>query len=194
MTEHHPPRGKGPYRVLVEDETGDLSLVFFRANQAWVRKALPLGAARWISGLVEIFDFYRQMVHPDRILDRPGSALPPVEPVYGLTEGLYQRVVAKAAAAALARLPNLPEWLEERGLRLGSWESFADRLAKLHHPSQPQDLAPEGRLGCGWPMTNCCRTSSRCGWCGPRCRPSAAARKKATASWRHKSSPPCPSN
>ena len=88
VTEHRPPRGKGPYRVLVEDETGDMSLVFFRANEAWVEKALPLGATRWVSGLVEMFDFYRQMVHPDRILDEAGlAALPPVEPVYGLTEG-----------------------------------------------------------------------------------------------------------
>ncbi len=147
VTEHRPPRGKGPYRVLTEDETGDLTLVFFRANSGWIEKLLPLGATRWVSGLVEIFDFYRQMVHPDRVLDEAGlAALPPVEPVYGLTEGLFQRVAAKAAAAALARLPALPEWLDEKTLRLGGWEAFAASLQKIHHPQQPQDLAPEGRF------------------------------------------------
>ena len=146
VTEHRPPRGKGPFRVLTEDDTGDLTLVFFRANQGWVEKALPLGAIRWVSGLVEIFDFYKQMVHPDRILDEAGlAALPPVEPVYGLTEGLFQRIVAKAAATALDRLPGLPEWLEEKTLRAG-WESFEASLAKLHHPQQPQDLAVEGKF------------------------------------------------
>ena len=146
VTEHRPPRGKGPFRVLTEDDTGDLTLVFFRANQGWVEKALPLGATRWVSGLVEIFDFYKQMVHPDRILDEAGlAALPPVEPVYGLTEGLFQRVVAKATAAGLARLPGLPEWLEDKTLRAG-WEFFGASLAKLHHPQQPQDLEPEGKF------------------------------------------------
>ena len=146
VTEHRPPRGKGPFRVLTEDETGDLTLVFFRANQGWVEKALPLGATRWVSGLVEIFDFYKQMVHPDRILDEAGlAALPPVEPVYGLTEGLFQRIVAKAAAAALDRLPGLPEWLEDKSLRAG-WDSFGASLTKLHHPQQPQDIAPEGKF------------------------------------------------
>jgi ATP-dependent DNA helicase RecG len=145
-TEYRPPRGKGPFRVLTEDETGDLTLVFFRANQGWVEKALPLGATRWVSGLVEIFDFTKQMVHPDRILDEAGlAALPPVEPVYGLTEGLFQRIVAKAAAAALDRLPGLPEWLEDKTLRAG-WESFGASLAKLHHPQQPHDIAPEGKF------------------------------------------------
>ncbi len=146
VTEHRPPRGKGPFRVLTEDETGDLTLVFFRANQGWVEKALPLGATRWVSGLVEVFDFTKQMVHPDRILDEAGlAALPPVDPVYGLTEGLFQRVVAKAAAAALDRLPALPEWLEDKSLRAG-WDSFGASLAKLHHPQQPQDIAPEGKF------------------------------------------------
>ncbi|WP_294540188.1 ATP-dependent DNA helicase RecG [uncultured Rhodoblastus sp.] len=145
VTEHRPPRGKGPYRVLTEDETGDLTLIFFHANSGWIEKLLPVGATRWVSGLVEIFDFYRQMVHPDRVLDEAGlKALPPVEPVYGLTEGLFQRVAAKAAAAALDRLPALPEWLDDKNLRAAGWGTFAASLSQLHHPQQPADIAPEG--------------------------------------------------
>ncbi len=144
VVEHRPPRAKGPWRVLTEDETGDLTLVFFRANSGWIEKALPVGETRWVSGLVELYDGYRQMVHPDRILDEAGlAALPPVEPVYGLTEGLFPRAMAKAAAAALARLPQLPEWLDDKFLRATDWESFAASLGRLHHPQAPQDLAPE---------------------------------------------------
>jgi ATP-dependent DNA helicase RecG len=146
VTEHRPPRGKGPYRVLTEDDTGDLTLVFFRANSGWIDKLLPLGATRWVSGLVEQFDAMRQMVHPDRVLDEAGlAALPPVEPVYGLTEGLFQRIAAKAAGAALDRLPELPEWLEDKSLRAGGWETFSASLNRLHHPREPSDLAPEGK-------------------------------------------------
>ncbi len=147
VVEHRPPRAKGPYRVLTEDETGDLTLVFFRANSAWIEKALPVGATRWVSGLVEIFDYYRQMVHPDRILDEQGEKnLPPVEPVYGLTEGLFQRIAARTAAAALTRLPKtLPEWLDEKTLRQSGWDSFAASLEKIHHPQTPKDVAPESR-------------------------------------------------
>ena len=50
--EHRPPgaRSKAPYKVLVEDETGDILLVFFLANHHWIEKSLPLGETRWISG------------------------------------------------------------------------------------------------------------------------------------------------
>jgi ATP-dependent DNA helicase RecG len=145
VAEYRPPRAKGPFRVLTEDETGDLTLVFFRANQGWIEKALPLGATRWVSGLVELYDAHRQMVHPDRMLDEAGlAALPAVEPVYGLTEGLFPRVLAKAIAAALARLPKLPEWQDEKFVGAMRWESFAASLARLHHPVSPPDIAPEG--------------------------------------------------
>jgi ATP-dependent DNA helicase RecG len=147
VSEHRPPRAKGPYRVLTEDGTGDLTLVFFRANSHWVEKALPVGATRWVSGLVEIFDFYRQMVHPQHILDEEGlKNLPPVEPVYGLTEGLFPRVMAKAAAGALARLPVLPEWLEQDFIRANGWVSFGEALKRLHQPQAPADLKPESRF------------------------------------------------
>ncbi|PPQ40074.1 ATP-dependent DNA helicase RecG [Rhodoblastus acidophilus] len=146
VVEHRPPRAKGPYRVLAEDETGDLTLVFFRANGGWVEKALPVGATRWVSGLVEMFDYYKQMVHPDRILDEEGlKSLPPVEPVYGLTEGLFPRVMTKAAAGALARLPTLPEWLDAAFVRSNGWPTFAEALRRAHEPQAPADLKPDSK-------------------------------------------------
>ena len=105
VVDHRPPsrNSKGPFRVLVEDETGDVLLVFFLANHQWIERMLPIGAKRWISGKLELWDGHLQMVHPDKVLDEEGLArLPPVEPVYWLTEGLYQRNVGKAAEAGFA--------------------------------------------------------------------------------------------
>ena len=52
VAEHRPPASnrKGPFKVLVEDDTGDVELVFFLANIEWIKKRLPLGATRWVSG------------------------------------------------------------------------------------------------------------------------------------------------
>ncbi|WP_395666653.1 ATP-dependent DNA helicase RecG [Methylocella sp.] len=139
VVRHAPPRGRGPYRVLVEDETGDVELVFFLANTGWIEKSLPPGERRWISGRLELWDGHRQMAHPDHILDAAGfEKLAPVEPVYPLTEGLRQRAVAKAAEAALARLPALPDWGGPPGFM-----SFSEALRAAHHPQEPRDLAPE---------------------------------------------------
>ena len=124
VTEHRapPPRSKAPYKVLIEDATGDVLLVFFLSNHAWIEKSLPLGAQRWVSGKLELYDGHRQMVHPDKVVDAAGfAAMPLCEPVYGLTEGLYPRVLTKAVDAALTRMPFLPDWWDilPREVRVG---------------------------------------------------------------------------
>ena len=147
VTDHRapPPRSKAPYRVLIEDATGDVLLVFFLSNHAWIEKMLPLGAERWVSGKLELYDGHRQMVHPDRVVDAEGfAAMALTEPVYGLTEGLYPRVLGKAIDGALARLPHLPDWGGyPRGAGGSACPTFGEALANVHRPATPEAIAPE---------------------------------------------------
>ena len=146
VTEHRPPTSvRGPFRVLIEDDTGDVELVFFHNNFDWVAKKLPLGATRWVSGKLELWDGRRQMIHPDKVMDADElQRMPAVEPVYALTEGLYTRIVQKAALAALQRLPALLEWIEPSvKLTLGA-PDFAAALKRLHEPVSPDDVEPTG--------------------------------------------------
>ena len=149
VVEHLPPanaRSKAPYRVLVEDETGDVQLVFFLANHGWIAKSLPVGSRRWISGKLELWEGHLQMVHPGRILDEEGLArLPAVEPVYGLTEGLGLRMVQRAVEAALARLPDLPEWLDPAFAEARDLPAFGAALAAIHRPESPAAIEPDTR-------------------------------------------------
>ncbi len=144
VAEHRRPQGryaKGPFKVLVEDDTGDAELVFFLANPDWIERSLPLGATRWVSGKLELYDGRRQIVHPDRVLDEAGVArLPPVEAAYGLTEGLQQRFVQKAVDGALERLPELPEWQNASILAVNKLGSFEEALRRIHHPQEPSDI------------------------------------------------------
>ena len=147
VMEHHEPgfRSRAPFKVLVEDETGDVELVFFLANHDWVRSRLPIGAKRWISGKLELWDGRRQIVHPDRVMTADELArLPSVEPVYGLTDGLYLRTIARAAEAAMRRLPKLPEWIGADTLTRLKLPGFAEALGLLHRPQTPEDVDPAG--------------------------------------------------
>ncbi len=137
-----PPRSRAPYKVLIEDDTGDVMLVFFLANHAWIEKSLPLGAERWVSGRLEIYDGHRQMVHPDHVVDEAGfAAMPMTEPVYGLTDGLYPRVLGKAVDAALSRVPLLPDWFDGISVRLPPMPTFGEALAAIHRPGSPDAIA-----------------------------------------------------
>jgi ATP-dependent DNA helicase RecG len=150
VAEHRRPQGrsaKGPFKVLVEDDTGDAELVFFLANPDWIERSLPVGATRWVSGKLQLYDGRRQIVHPDRVLDEAGLAkMPAVEAVHGLTEGLQQRFVQKAVDGALQRLPKLPEWQNLSVLAANKLGGFQEALRQLHNPQDPVDIAPTGLL------------------------------------------------
>ncbi|MCJ2073355.1 ATP-dependent DNA helicase RecG [Methylobacterium sp. J-030] len=148
VVDHRPAQigsGKRPHRVLVEDASGhDITLVFFGMPRPRVEKMLPLGAHRYITGRIDLWDGTRQMVHPSRIVDEAGlAALPAVEPVYGATEGLTSRAINKLAVAALDRLPILPEWQDPAWLEKNRLPAFADALRAEHRPEEAPPKAED---------------------------------------------------
>ncbi|WP_119165783.1 ATP-dependent DNA helicase RecG [Algihabitans albus] len=132
-----------PLRVRCEDATSTLDLVFFHAKSDWIAKQLPLGATRVVSGKVEAFGSHLQMVHPDYIASpEEKDSLAGVEPVYPLTAGLTPKTVAKAVRAAVARAPELPEWLDPALQRQRGWPGWQAALRAVHHPEGAGDLEP----------------------------------------------------
>ena len=130
-----PKGGNQPYRVRLADESGFLTLVFFRGDGRWLTGQLPMNSERIVSGKVEEFNGERQMVHPDHICDPERDARPPpVEPIYPLTAGLTNKRVHSAVIAALQSIPDLPEWIDPHLLQAKKWPGFEEALQALHAP------------------------------------------------------------
>ena len=141
---HDPPRApRVPYRVICSDETGFITLIFFHAKPDYLRRALPEGETRIVSGKIEDYGGARQMTHPDHIVDpKHAEALPLFEPVYPLTQGLAPGAMRKAVAAALARAPRLAEWQDAAWLKKQHWPAWNEALKMLHAPKSLDDLSP----------------------------------------------------
>ncbi|PYE86842.1 ATP-dependent DNA helicase RecG [Phyllobacterium leguminum] len=144
---HQPaPKGRGnvPHRVFAHDETGEIALVFFHAQQPWLEKAMPVGETIIVSGRMEWFNGRASMVHPDHIASvEDAASLPLVEPVYPLTAGLSPKTLTRAIREALTRIPPLPEWIDQTLLAREQFPSFEQALKTLHQPEDPADIAPE---------------------------------------------------
>ena len=138
---HFPPRGKGPYRIMVRDSALEFQLVFFHARGDFLQKLLPSGQRRLISGKVELFDGIAQMAHPDHVL-RPedASELPQFEPVYPLVAGITQRLVARVVQGAQARTPPVPEWIDPHLLAREGWPDWRSAVATAHAPTDQGGL------------------------------------------------------
>ena len=142
---HEPSRSKRqPYRVKCTDGTDDVTLVFFHARHDYLRRTLPEGELRIVSGTVELFRNEIQITHPDYILSPENAKdLPLVEPVYPLTEGLTLKTLGKAIRKALNDLPDLPEWQDASFVSRRNWPSWREAVLAAHTPNGLGALSPE---------------------------------------------------
>jgi ATP-dependent DNA helicase RecG len=135
-----PPPGKFamPYKIEVFDDTGEMTLVYFKAYADSMKRMLPEGERRFVSGEISWFRAAAQMNHPDHVVTQEGfAALPAIEPVYALTAGLSSKAYMKAISLALPRLPHFPEWQDVAWLQKNGWSSFHESLTTAHLPPTP---------------------------------------------------------
>lgn len=141
---HDAGQARAPHRVRTIDALGlPLSLVYFGGAGMVARRLAPVGARRVVSGKLERFQDLFQIVHPDHVVpEGEAGAIALTEPVYALTDGLANRRMGAIAAAAVARVPALPEWSPDATAR--GWPSFGEAVAAAH---RLDDFA-RARLGC----------------------------------------------
>jgi ATP-dependent DNA helicase RecG len=145
---HRPVPGRNPrapHLVYASDDTAGVVLTYFRAQPGYVEKLLPVGAKRYVSGTLQMFDGIPQIVHPDRVVDEAGFAkLSGIDPVYPLTEGLMLGSLRRAMAQALQKLPQLPEWISPEVIRRCKFPDIAEALHRVHMPVELTDILPDG--------------------------------------------------
>lgn len=144
VIDHIAPKSKHqPYKVVVDDGSEQLTLIFFKVYADSIAKNLPLGATRLISGKLESFNGSLQMPHPDYIVaESEAEKIPLIEAVYPLTAGLSTKMLNKYTEQALARIPALPEWLDPAFVKQHDWPDFKTALLEAHHPRYKSDLEP----------------------------------------------------
>src|SRR3979411_1593149 len=70
---HRPTPGRNsraPHLVYASDDTSTVVLTYFRAAPGYVEKLLPVGAKRYVSGTIALFDGMPQSGHPYRVRDK----------------------------------------------------------------------------------------------------------------------------
>ncbi|GIU67342.1 ATP-dependent DNA helicase RecG [Candidatus Phycosocius spiralis] len=142
--ERHQAGGAGrPYKVQLSDDTGFLTLLFFKPNTRYLTERLPEGAIRVVSGEISERFGERQMIHPSRILNPEDPDLAIVfEPIYRSVAGLAHRTLARICAGAAQKAQGLPEWLDPNLLAREDWLDFGGALERAHAPQGEEDISP----------------------------------------------------
>jgi ATP-dependent DNA helicase RecG len=130
------------YRVQVEDQETTFQLVFFHARGDYLKKMLPVGATRIVSGKVELFDGVAQMVHPEyMIAPEELHTIPKFEPIYPLTAGVTQKTMVRATRSAVTLLSDLDEWIDPTQKQRAGWPDWCDAVRQTHEPASLAELS-----------------------------------------------------
>lgn len=147
VDEHRPTAKRHkPYQVVCRHSSGNyLLLNFFHANSAWLKKQLPEGEMRLISGRAEWYHGQLTIAHPDYILSlEQASELPEIEPIYPLTAGVFNRQMIGWTERMLQALPKMPEWLDAAFCKQQHYPPWGEAIRQLHRPTIPAMTAGDG--------------------------------------------------
>ena len=144
VAEHVPPTSpRLPYRIIVYDDSGQMTLSFFNGQGKYLTPQYPANVDLVISGRVEFYRRELQMPHPDYVVPLADiGKIPLYEPIYGLTEGISGKQMRRFTEGALTKLPALPEWIDPHYYTQKQWPDWPAALRHAHHPQTSADLSP----------------------------------------------------
>jgi ATP-dependent DNA helicase RecG len=138
----HRFRGRSNFRVLLEDETGRIEILWFHAGRLSTGLKKDSGLA--VSGRISE---KKTLLHPEFAPWNEGEDFPArllgIRPVYSVAEGITQRLIRDLTAQALAHVAPPPDPLSEDLRRESGIVSLADAFRFAHAPSSLE----EGRQG-----------------------------------------------
>ena len=133
-----------PYRVMCEDNTGKINLVWFNSRKDYLEKLLPLNKEIIISGKIDFYKDTKQITHPEYIVSAEATdTIPNIEATYSLTQGLTNKVVRGNIERILKNMPNINEWHNSTFLEDMNWPSFNQAIFDVHNPNNEKDLTSQ---------------------------------------------------
>ncbi len=140
------------YEVIVGDDSGRVSLKWFRYRKPWLEKRFPVGQQAIFVGDVKRYGAVPEIHHPDAELISNAAELDnyladnPVEfgrilPIYPATEGLSQKQMRKLWSQLVSSyVDHVPTYLPTHLLTKYNLFPLAQALRGIHWPAEDIDL------------------------------------------------------
>ena len=130
--------GGNPYskkrvlRVLAEDNTGSVEILFF--NGKYLSEYFKPGRSLTLLDKMSLNNGRRQMAHPEFHVTGDKDDIRGLFPVYPLTEGLYQGQMRSMQLAVRQTAQQIKEWLPESIVRENNLCDPAYAIENIHFP------------------------------------------------------------
>lgn len=141
LSERRTRTGKRIISLLGQDEHNNfVYLTYFNFAPYYILNKVEVGKEYVVSGKIEQLSAGEfQIAHPEfNLTYKPPKT---VEAKYHLTYAITSKQIASLAKYAIAMIPSMPEWLDEKILQRHHWLSFTKSLELLHSPKHINDIS-----------------------------------------------------
>ena len=122
-----------PNRILCEDDTGKIDIVYFNSREGYLKKIFPLNNWIIISGKVNYFRSKHQITNPDYVttLENQEYVVKNI-PKYNLTEGINEKKYRSISEMVISNIPQINDWLDKQFIEKNKLLDWNQAIRNLH--------------------------------------------------------------
>ena len=122
-----------PNKIVCEDETGKIDIVYFNSREGYLRKIFPLNKFVIVSGKVNFFNKKYQITNPDYVtsIENQEYVIKNI-PRYNLTKGINEKKYRNISEQVINKLPKIEDWLNEDFIKKNELINWNEGIKKLH--------------------------------------------------------------
>jgi len=126
-----------PNKIICEDETGKIDIVYFNSREGYLRKLFILNEYVIISGKVNYFNKKYQITNPDYVtkLENKDYVVKSI-PKYNLTKGINEKKYRNISELVINNLPNIDDWLDNKFIKKNNLKGWKEAIEELHVPNK----------------------------------------------------------
>ena len=129
-----------PNKILCEDETGKIDIVYFNSREGYIRKLFPINEWVIISGKINYFNKKYQITNPDYVtkLENQDYVLKNI-PKYNLTKGINEKKYRIISEQVINNLPKIDDWLDKDFIKDNNLINWNECIVNLHNSNKTKD-------------------------------------------------------
>ncbi len=122
-----------PNKIICEDETGKIDIVYFNSREGYLRKLFPINEWVIISGKINYFNKKYQITNPDYVttLDKQEYVIKNI-PKYNLTKGINEKKYRSISEKIINNIPLIEDWLDQNFIRDNNLIGWNESIKNLH--------------------------------------------------------------
>ncbi len=126
-----------PNKIICEDNTGKIDIVYFNSREGYLRKIFPLNQWLIISGKINFFRNNYQITNPTYVdLQKNQDYIAKNIPKYSLTKGINEKKYRSIAEQVTQNLPIIRDWLSDDFLKSHNLLNWNTSIKNLHNSDE----------------------------------------------------------